>query len=84
MVARIAELLGEQVDVVLNLIDTLRADFQVQLLTSLWDGAYGSDVSERGGGGGSQGGPGNTSERETSPADPQNLPSGSQLEQQPT
>ena len=47
VVARIAELLGEQVDAVFNLIDTCHFDFQVQFIGSLWDGAYGSDAPER-------------------------------------
>ena len=84
VVARIAELLGEQVDVVLNLIDTLRADFQVQFLTSLWDGAYGSDVSERGGRSGGQSGAGGTSERVMPAPDPKDVSIGSQVEGQPT
>lgn len=47
VVARIAELLGESVDSVLNLIDTCYYDYQVRLVSALWGGAYASDGTER-------------------------------------
>jgi hypothetical protein len=41
VVARIAELLNESIDAVLNLIDTVYFDYQVKFVAALWGDAYG-------------------------------------------
>jgi hypothetical protein len=47
VVARIAEVMGESVDAVKNLIDTCYFDYQVRLVSTLWGSAYENPASER-------------------------------------
>lgn len=47
IIARIAEVLGQPVEAVRNLVDTVYYDYQVKLMAALWGDAFASPASER-------------------------------------